>query len=69
MTYPCKACIREERAEPTVAFYNAEGQYFCEEHKQEARDICRRASEIRSRRWSVRGADSGWSFGFGISLT
>ena len=53
MKHYCEACKTS-----VIAFYNAEGHYFCEEHRPLAVEICSRMSEIRSRKWSVRGADS-----------
>jgi hypothetical protein len=53
MKHYCETCEREKRPEPNVAFYNAEGRYFCEEHKATAWAICRRVSDQKSIRWTV----------------
>lgn len=50
MKHYCEACKTKE---PNVAFYNAEGRYFCEEHKAIAWAICRRVSDHKSIRWTV----------------
>jgi hypothetical protein len=63
MTHNCKACEREKRAKKrtdiNVAWYNADGRFFCGEHREEAYALCRQAADSHSIKWST---------GFGIGL-